>query len=51
MKVTKMEECMDYGGDWVIPVYSHENTIQSLVELLIFTTSEGWMTYMFSVVD
>lgn len=42
---------MDYGGNWIKPVYSHSNIGQSVLELLFFATSEGWIHYMLSVTD
>ena len=45
------EDCFDYGGDWVNSDFPYDNILQSLFNLFIISTSEGWVVFMLEARD
>lgn len=48
--ITKWD-CFDYGGDWINSDFPWDNILQSLFNLFIIATCEGWSAYMIEAWD
>lgn len=45
------EDCFDYGGDWVNSDFPYDNILQSLFNLFVISTGEGWIFFMIEAID
>ena len=39
-------DCYDYGGDWINNDFPWDNILQSVFNLFIIATCEGWSAFM-----
>ncbi len=46
-----MQDCLNYGGEWVNPDFHFDTTADAMLTLLSIQTTEGWIDVMWSMVD
>ena len=44
-------DCINYGGEWVVPDMNFDNILNSVITLIIIQFREGWITVMWDSVD
>jgi voltage-dependent calcium channel T type alpha-1G len=49
--IVTMWDCYDFGGEWVNPDANFDNVVASVETLFTVTTTEGWVSIMWSGID
>jgi hypothetical protein len=49
--ILTMQNCLDYGGEWVRPDFHFDTTPDAMITLLSIQTTEGWIDVMWAMVD
>jgi voltage-dependent calcium channel R type alpha-1E len=49
--ILNLQNCLDYGGEWVRPDFHFDTTPDAMITLLSIQTTEGWIDVMWAMVD
>lgn len=49
--INTMQDCLNYGGEWVNPDFHFDTTPDAMLTLLSIQTTEGWIDVMWNMVD
>ena len=44
-------DCLNYGGEWVVPDHNFDNTAWAMITLYVVSSLEGWPDIMIQTID